>query len=71
MPSKAHRHLCGPYVFYQPDGQPLTAGTTKPPLRRALRLAGINRPEGCIGWHDLRHTYGSHLVMRGVAFKVI
>lgn len=23
---KAHRHLCGPYVFWQQDGQPLIAG---------------------------------------------
>jgi integrase len=68
---KAHRHLCGPYVFCQPDGQPLTAGMTKHPLLRALRMAGISRPEGIIGWHDLRHTYGSHLAMRGVALKVI
>jgi site-specific recombinase XerD len=27
--------------------------------------------EGRIGWHDLRHTYGSHLAMRGVPLKVI
>jgi site-specific recombinase XerD len=44
---------------------------TKHPLMRALRMAGVSRPEGCIVWHDLRHTYGSHLAMRGVAFKVI
>jgi site-specific recombinase XerD len=44
---------------------------TKHPLLRALRRAGVSRPEGSIGWHDLRHTYGSHLAMRGVALKVI
>jgi integrase len=27
--------------------------------------------EGRIGWHDPRHTYGSHLAMRGVPLKVI
>jgi integrase len=27
--------------------------------------------EGRSGWHDLRHTYGSHLAMRGVPLKVI
>ena len=43
----------------------------KHPLRRALRMAGVSRPEGCIGWHDLRHTYGCHLAMRGVGLKVI
>ena len=68
---KAYRHLCGPSVFCQPDGQPLTAGMLKHPLLRALRMAGVSRAEGFIGWHDLRHTYGSHLAMRGVALKVI
>ncbi|MFP2932184.1 tyrosine-type recombinase/integrase [Pyxidicoccus sp. 3LG] len=68
---KGHRHLRGPYVFCQQDGQPLTDGLMKLPLQRALRAAGINREQGRIGWHDLRHTYGSHLAMRGVPLKVI
>ena len=41
------------------------------PLGRALRAAGITREVGQIGWHDLRHTYGSHLAMRGIPLKVI
>ncbi|NTX39876.1 site-specific integrase [Myxococcus sp. CA033] len=68
---KAHRHLRGRFVFCQEDGQPLTAGLMKAPLRRALRAAGITREQGQIGWHDLRHTYGSHLAMRAVPLKVI
>ncbi|QSQ17201.1 tyrosine-type recombinase/integrase [Myxococcus landrumensis] len=68
---KAHRHLRGRYVFCQEDGQPLTEGLMKWPLRRALRAAGITREVGLIGWHDLRHTYGSHLAMKGVPLKVI
>ncbi len=68
---KAHRHLRGRYVFCQEDGQPLTAGKMEQPLRRALKHAGISREEGRIGWHDLRHTYASHLAMRGVPLKVI
>ena len=68
---KAHRHLRGRFVFCQEDGQPLTAGKMEQPLRRALKHAGISREEGRIGWHDLRHTYGSHLAMRGVPLKVI
>jgi Phage integrase family len=27
--------------------------------------------EGRSGWHDLQHTYSSHLAMRGVPLKVI
>ena len=43
----------------------------KGPLERALREADICREQGRIGWHDLRHTYGSHLAMRGVPLTVI
>ncbi|WP_338867961.1 tyrosine-type recombinase/integrase [Myxococcus stipitatus] len=68
---KAHRHLRGRYVFCQDDGAPLTEGLMKWPLRRALQRAGILREAGRIGWHDLRHTYASHLAMRGVPMKVI
>ncbi|WP_163866109.1 tyrosine-type recombinase/integrase [Myxococcus eversor] len=68
---KGHRHLRGPYVFCQDDGQPLTAGKMRSPLIRSLKRAGISREVGLIGWHDLRHTYGSHLAMRGVPMKAI
>jgi integrase len=59
---KAHRHLRGRFVFCQEDGQPLTAGKMAQPLRRALTRAGINREEGRIGWHDLRH-YAERWIM--------
>ncbi|RKH39108.1 site-specific integrase [Corallococcus sp. AB050B] len=68
---KEHRHLRGAHVFCQEDGQMLTAGLMKAPLKRALARAGIRREQGLIGWHDLRHTYGSHLAMRGIPLKVI
>nr|BDT38460.1 hypothetical protein MFMH1_81290 [Myxococcus sp. MH1] len=68
---KRHRHLRGPYVFCQEDGQPLTSRLMRRPLERCLRLANIQREQGRIGWHDLRHTYGSHLTMRGVPLKVL
>jgi len=58
-------------VFCQEDGRPLTDGLLKLPLRRALQRAGITREQGRIGWHDLRHTYGSHLAMRGIPLTVI
>lgn len=41
------------------------------PLRKAVRAAGIPRDAGIIGWHDLRHPYGSHLAMRGVPLRTI
>lgn len=68
---KGHRHLRGPYVFCQEDGQPLTASMTEHRLTRAVGRAGITREQGRITWHDLRHTYGSHLARRGVPLKVI
>ncbi|RKH78794.1 site-specific integrase [Corallococcus sp. AB045] len=68
---KEHRHLRGAYVFCQEDGQPLTDGLMRRPLERNLIRASITREQGRIGWHDLRHTYGSHLAMRGIPLKVI
>lgn len=62
-----HRHLRGPWVFCQEDGSMLTKGQIKWPLRRAQRKAGLTE----LGWHDLRHTFASHLAMRGVPLKAV
>lgn len=59
---KQHRHLRGPFVFCDEKGKHLRPGSFKWPLNRALRLAGIARPEGQIGWHDLRH-YAERRIM--------
>lgn len=64
---KAHRHLKGPHVFCGNDGQRLTANMCRRPLRRACQNAGLRQ----VGWHVLRHTFASHLAMRGVPMKVI
>lgn len=64
---KGHRHLRGDYVFCNPDGSYITKGETKWPLWRAYRRAGLRR----IGWHCLRHTFASHLVMKGVPLKAV
>lgn len=57
----------GPYVFSHPDGRPRHRHEANPPLWRACRTAGLRE----VGWHVLRHTFASHLAMRGVSLKVI
>ncbi|EDM79632.1 site-specific recombinase, phage integrase family protein [Plesiocystis pacifica SIR-1] len=64
---EAWRHRLGPLVFCQPDGTMLTKNMCKWPLIRAKRKAGIE----ALGWHDLRHTFASHLVMRGVPLRAV
>jgi integrase len=64
---KAHRHLRGPLVFSDLDGHVLTKGEMKQPLWRACRKAGLR----LIGWHVLRHSFASHLVMRGAPLKAV
>lgn len=64
---KAQRHLRGPLVWCDADGRVLSKGECKHPLWRACKRAGLRR----IGWHVLRHTFASHLAMRGVPLKAI
>jgi integrase len=63
----AHRHERGPLVFCDAAGKPFTAGLLAWPLKRALKRAGLRE----IGWHTCRHSFASHLAMRGVPLKVI
>lgn len=64
---KAHRHLRGPLVFCTMDGEMLTPGELKWPLWRSCKKAGLR----FVGWHVLRHTFASHLAMRGAPLKAI
>ena len=54
-------------MFCGDDGSLLTSESCKWPLWRACKRAGLRR----IGWHVLRHTFASHLVMRGAPLKAV
>jgi integrase len=64
---RTHRHLRGPLVLYQDDGSALTEGRVQGWVRRAARRAGLHNN----GPHILRHTFCSHLAMRGAPARAI
>ena len=64
---KAERHLRGPLVFCNADGRMWKKNECKHPIWRACKKAGLRQ----VSWHVLRHTFASHLVMRGAAMKVV
>jgi integrase len=59
------RHLASDYVFPGKTGQGMV--DIRKRFHRALREAGI---EGFV-FHDLRHTFASHLVMAGVDLMTV
>jgi len=64
---KAHRHLKSELVFCRADGKPFTQSAIEAALRFGCKRAGLRS----IGSHVLRHTFCSHLAMRGAAPKAI
>lgn len=61
------RHLRGPRVLYRDSGQSLTEGAVTWAIVRASCRAGLESN----GPHRLRHTFCSHLAMRGAAPRAI
>jgi integrase len=65
---KGARHLRGERVLYRDDGTPVVHATLRAWLEACERRAGLE-VEGCL--HKLRHTFCSHLAMRGAPAKAI
>ena len=64
---RAHRHLCSRRILHQADGSPLTQKIVQDWVRRAARIARVKSE----GVHVLRHTFCSHLAMRGAPARAI
>ncbi len=64
---KRHRHLRGEWVFCTMDGKRMTEGKCRKPFARIVARAKLRH----LGWHVLRHTFASHLAMRGVPLRTI
>jgi site-specific recombinase XerD len=62
-----HRHLESPRVLCLEDGSPLTQDVVGEYVRKAGRKAGVPAS----GAHRLRHTFCSHLAMRGAPARAI
>jgi integrase len=63
----AHRHLRGPRVLCRKDGHPLTQKNVRDFVQRAARRSFAKSD----GVHVLRHTFCSHLAMRGAPARAI
>jgi integrase len=61
------RHLKGPRVGCQPDGSALTQWMVRDFVEQAAHRAGLETS----GVHRLRHTFCSHLAMRGAPARAI
>ncbi len=62
-----YRHTRGPRVVCQADGRPLTQKVVQGLVRKAGKKAGHVES----GVHMLRHTFCSHLAMRGASARAI
>lgn len=63
----SHRHLKSTRVLCQDDRKPLTRQIVQTRAKRAARRARVQH----VGVHVLRHTFCSHLAMRGAPVRAI
>src|SRR6476660_2982017 len=61
-----HRHLRSKRVLCQTDGSPFTRQIVQNRMRLAAKRANVKK-----GVHILRHTFCSHLAMRGAPARAI
>jgi integrase len=64
---RQHRHLSSTHVLCLKDGSPLTRKTVQSWMRRLSRRSGVSTT----GVHMLRHSFCSHLAMRGAPARAI
>ena len=64
---REHRHLLSPRMLCKKDGTPLTRRLVQGYVYRASRRAKLEHG----GLHILRHTFCSHLAMRGAPARAI
>ena len=64
---KAIRHLKGKLVFCRENGSRWTNTTMRAGIKRQEKRAGLR----VTGWHALRHSFCSHLAMRGAPVVAI
>ena len=55
------------YVFSDATGQPFEGDRLNRALTNVCKKAGVRR----VTWHVLRHTFASHLAMRGVPLNIV
>jgi site-specific recombinase XerD len=63
------KHVRSGYVSARGDGRPATEKILRTRLAAAKRRANLPGATGAL--HILRHTFGSHLAMRGAPLKAV